>query len=81
MHIHIRIYGSIYLYIYIYIYIYIYVYGNRIPEGLHPGSPVVGVPGSHYFDCKGHLIDIIESLFFQLVQSDRFNENVYFSWL
>ena len=49
---------------YIYIYIYIYIYGNRISEGLHPRSLVVGGPGGHYFDFKGHLIDIIEILVF-----------------
>ena len=67
------------MYIYICIYIYIYVYGNRIPEGLDPRSPVVGGPGGHYFDFKGHLIDIIESWFFPA--SEGFNENVHFSWV
>ena len=42
----------------------IYVYGNRISEGLHPRSLVVGASGGHYFDFKGNLIDIIEILVF-----------------
>ena len=62
------------LYMYI---ISIYIYGNRISEGSGPRSPVVGVPGGHYFDFKGHLIDIIKSWFFP--GSERFNENVHFS--
>ena len=62
--IYIYIYLYIYIFIYIYTYIYIYIYGNRISEGLHPRSLVVGVTGGHYFDFKGHFIDIIESLLF-----------------
>ena len=54
------VYIYIYIYIYIYMYIYIYIYGNRISGGLCPRSLVVGGPGGHYFDFKGHLIDIIE---------------------
>ena len=38
-----------------------------------------GAGGGPYFDCKSYLIVMID--FFQLVQSDRFNENVYFSWV
>ena len=70
---------SIYMYyIYVDVYIYIYIYIKRISEGSGSRPPVVGVAGGHYFDFKGHLIDIIESCFFPA--SDRFHENVHFSW-
>ena len=38
------------------------MYGNWVPGGLDLRSPVVvvGVLGGHYFDFKGHLIDMIE---------------------
>ena len=48
----------------VYMNIFVYIYGNRISEGLDPRSLVVGASGGHYFDFKGHLIDIIEILVF-----------------
>ena len=62
------------MYIYTYIYIYIY-WGERVSGAFGFPAPKGPGPGGHYFEFGRRFKKSV------LVQSDRFNGNVYFSWV